>query len=390
LGAHLHSTSLKAIVAFSAATVLLPAFALSGVTPIVVKMQLEDLSHTGRVVGRLSGFATAGGLVGTFGTGFVLTARLPTRTILAGIGLALLVLGAVLCWWLQRGLRPGVSLALIGATIAAGGATVAVRGPCKVESGYFCIRVFSVPPDHSGRLLELDDVQNSYIDLRDPRYLGFAYANVIAAATEALVPPGRTIAALHIGGGAFALPRYIAATRPGSTNTVMEIDPAVVDTARRDFGVRTGPNLRVEVGDARVLTRDESPHSYDFVVGDAFSSRSVPWHLTTKQFLAQIRRLLTSNGAYLMNLIDGGQRFVRSESATMRRVFRNVVLFRIPYTHNYVLAASNARVDAAKVTAHAAEDGVLVVPTSGAALRRFIGDAGVLEDDFAPVDQLLR
>jgi hypothetical protein len=389
LGEHVRGASLPAIVALSGATVFLPAFVLSAVTPIVVKMQLQDLRATGRVVGRLSAFATAGALVGTYGTGFVLAARFSNRTIVACIGAVLIVAGAALWWRLTRRVRAAAAIGVIAATVGAGVTAAVVEGPCKVESGYFCIRIASGGPGDSLRLLFLDDLAHSSVDLRDPTYLGFDYAAVVAAAIDTQAPPRRPVTTLHVGGGAFTLPRYLTAVRPGSRNTVMELDQAVVDTARQDFGLRNREGLRIEVGDARLLVEDESPHTYDFAIGDAFSGRSVPWHLTTREFLEQLERLLRPRGTYLMNLIDGRLRFVRAEAATLKLVFRHVALLRSLTATNHILVASNSPVDAAEIAARVAERPIDVVPFTGARLDRLIGDARVLEDDFAPVDQLL-
>jgi spermidine synthase len=389
IGEHLHAASLEAIIALSATTVFLPAFVLSGVTPIVAKMQLHDLNATGRVVGRVSASATAGALAGTFGTGFVLAAHFHTRVILVSVGVILVATGAVLWWRLTR-VRAAAGVLVVGATIAAAATAAAVAGPCKVESGYFCIRVFSTPPDGQGRLLMLDDVRHSFVDLRDPRDLLFDYAKAVAAATQAVLPAPHPIDVLHIGGGAFTLPRYFAATRPRSPNTVMEIDPAVVDTARADFGLRTGPRLRAEVGDARLLLNRERPRSYDFVIGDAFAGRSPPWQLTTKQFLAQVRGVLRPRGEYLMNLIDDGMRFVRAEAKTMQEVFRFVVLLELPgEPHNYVLIGSQVPIDTAALLSQVTRMRALVVPVTVAKLQSLVGDATALDDDFAPVDQLV-
>ena len=71
----------------------LPAFVLSAVHPMVVKLQLRDLGRTGGVVGRLSGISTFGALVGTFVTGFLLVATTPTRTVIYAIGGVLVALG---------------------------------------------------------------------------------------------------------------------------------------------------------------------------------------------------------------------------------------------------------------------------------------------------------
>ena len=384
IGEHVHAASLKAIVALSATTVFLPAFVLSGVTPIVAKMQLHDLKRTGSVVGRLSAFATAGALVGTFGTGFVLTAHLHTRVILAAVGAVLVVAGAML-WW--RLTRVPVVVPLLSLVVAAG-ATAAIQevgGPCKIESGYFCIQVLSGSPDDPFRTLLLDNVEHSYVNIRNPTDLGVAYLIVMKDAVRTVAPPGKTLRTLSIGGGAFTLPAYLARTRPGSINKVMEIDPAVVDTARADFGLHTGPRLRAEVGDARVLVKQERAGSYDAVLGDAFSGRSPPWDLTTSQFLVQLRTLLRPRGMYLMNLIDGGNHFLAAEAATMKRVFPHVALFEMASEpHNHVLAGSNAPLD---IPAMKLGTGVRAV--TGAALQRLIGNATPLDDDFAPVDQLL-
>src|SRR5207248_3054757 len=126
------------------------------------------------------------------------------------------------------------------------------------------------------RVLMLDNVLHSSVNLDDPRTLDFAYTRTFAAAIDTVRAPGRPIRALHIGGGAFTMPVYLAATRPGSSSTVFEIDPAVVDVAKDQFGAHTGPALRVKEGDARISVANAEPRSYDVVIGDAFASHSVP------------------------------------------------------------------------------------------------------------------
>jgi hypothetical protein len=331
LGPEVQGGGVKAIVGLALCTVFLPALVLSAVTPVVVKLQLTDLRTTGTIVGRLSAFATAGALVGTFGTGFFLVSRVPTRIIVAGTGVLLMVVGVLAAGWLRRNLS-ATTIVWIGAVAAgAGGATLAVTGPCNSESAYFCIRVVDDPPGSSGRLLVLDDVWHSFVDLQDPRRLRFSYTTVSIAAIDAIAPGNGPIAALQIGGGGFTMPRYLAAARPASKVEVLELDQAVVDTARRDLGLRTGPNLGVDVGDARLLVRKKPPASYDFILGDAFASRSVPWQV-----------------------------------------------------------GSDGPIEARRVVRAARLKGIRLAPLSAANLRRFVGSARPLRDDFAPVDQLLR
>ena len=143
--------------------------------------------------------------------------------------------------------------------------------------------------------------------------------------------------------------RYVAATRPGSRQVVFEIDAGVLDLARRAFGLRSSPTLRLVVADARAGLEDLPAGGQDVVVRDAFSGASVPSHLTTSEFLAEVRRVLTPGGLYLANLADSPHlNLARREAATALASFVQVALIAEPgQLHgrrygNVVLAASDA------------------------------------------------
>ncbi|HWB72846.1 MAG TPA: fused MFS/spermidine synthase [Egibacteraceae bacterium] len=383
-----------AIVGLAAVGFFAPAAVLSAVSPTVVKLQLGDLRETGTVVGRLSALGTAGAIVGTFATGFVLIAALPTTPIVVALGALLSAAGLALWAWLRpRGQRfPGGVLSL---ALAAGVATVLVGSPCQYESAYFCARVIA-DDAAGGRVLYLDTLRHSYVDLFDPTHLEFSYAQIVGDVLETFRPPGEAISALHIGGGGFTLPRYLAATRPGSDSLVLELDPTIVQIARSQLGLRTGPALRVRVGDARLALADQPAGRYDLVVGDAFGGLAVPWHLTTREFVGQIRRTLRPDGIYVVNLIDYPPLgFARAQAATLQAVFDHVALVAPPARvagaegGNVVLAASDAPLPLRAIQARNAGRGDDDVVVSGARLDAFVGDAPILTDDYAPVDQLL-
>ena len=376
------------------AAFFLPAVVLSAVTPMVVKLQLHDLSDTGGVVGRISGISTAGALVGTFVTGYVLVATTPTRTIIDVIGGVLLASGLALSIWLSR--RDPTVMVMIVALAGGGFALGAVASdPCHVESAYYCMRVDHDPFRASGRILWLDDVRHSYVDLADPAHLEFDYSRSFADAIDTEFPSGRPLDALHIGGGGFTLPRYLAATRPGSQSTVLEIDPAVLDLGRDQLGLHTSNALRVRIGDARLRIRSEPDDSRDLVVGDAFGSLSVPWHLTTREFMRDVDRVLRPGGLYVQNVIDYPPfRFARAQLATLRERFEYVAAV-APQSvldgeegGNVALVAAHHPLDRVTVGALVAEHGDELL--DGTALDRFVGPAPVITDDFAPIDQWLR
>ena len=387
----------------------LPAVTLlSAVPPAVVAARLARLDETGTVVGRLSALGTLGALAGSVLTGFVLVAALPTSSILAVTATGVLVLAVVSALWSRRvSASPAPErgsaavVTVVAAALAAGAALVAIDGPCEVETPYSCARVVPDPERPTGRLLVLDDLHHSYVDLEDPTYLGFSYVRRFAGAVDGWWPEGRPLRAVHVGGGGFTLPRWLEATRPGSLSDVLEIDAEVVDLARRDLGLETGPSLRVVVGDARTSLADVPPASADLVVGDAFGSLSVPWHLATVEATELVRAALADDGLYVLNVIDRGELdLLRAEMATLAAVFGDVAVAAESGTleagpgedgGNYVLIVSpgglpDERLASVSAAVAGRDAGSLVVRTGpGTALSGGM----VLTDDHAPTDQLL-
>ncbi|RZS86798.1 methyltransferase family protein [Motilibacter rhizosphaerae] len=200
-----------------------------------------------------------------------------------------------------------------------------------------------------GWVLLLDGVPSSYVDLADPTHLGFEYMAWIAGVLDSLAPAGDPLDTVHVGGGAGSLARYLAATRPRSTQVVLELDPRIVELARDVLGLRQGPRLRVRARDGRAGLAKEPPGSADVVIRDAFDGLQVPSHLLTTGFLAEVRRVLRPGGTYVANLSGRpGLADARREAATALASFAHVALqsepavFRGRRNGNVVLVASDA------------------------------------------------
>jgi len=377
-----------------------PAAVLSAVSPTVVKIQLADLHETGSVVGRLSALGTAGAIFGTFATGFVLVAALPSRPILLVLGAALVLIGIVLTAGLRRprtpvALGPAALMALV-AIAAPVSISLVAPNPCDEETAYFCVRVEHDAERTTGRLLILDTLRHSYVDLADATHLEFPYAQTISDVIERSFPEGVPLDTLHIGGGGFTMPRYLAATRPDSTNVVLELDAGLVDIARRELGLRDAPGLDIRTGDARMTLRGTPAGAFDLVIGDAFGGPSVPWHLTTREFVEQIHDRLRPGGVYVMNLIDYPPLdFARAEAATLIAVFAHVSVLAPPERlvnaagGNFILVGSDAPIPIDAILARNAARGDDESALTDGAARAFAQGARVLTDDFAPVDQLI-
>jgi spermidine synthase len=403
-GEALRGGAVFAILLVAALAVFVPALLLSAITPLVVKLQLGDLRNTGRVVGRLSSIGTLGAVTATLTTGFILVAALPTTAIFLGVAGLLGVVGIALGVYLRRHDRtaqPGAvdvraTLAVVG--LLGAGLSAVAPTPCDVETAYHCAAVEPDPARESGRVLLLNSARHSYVDIHDPRYLEFAYIKWIAAVSDVMAPAGQPLDALHLGGGGFTMPRYLETTRPGTDSEVYEIDGALVRLDQRELGLALSPTLRASVGDARMLIGRRASASADLVVGDAFGHLVVPWHLATREMAAEVRRVTRPAGIYVQNVIDYPPlRFIRAEVATVAAEFPHVALVAPEPSlagetgSNFLIVASRSPLPLQRIRASLASDdgGRPVALLSGAALDDFVGDARILTDEFAPVDQLL-
>ena len=391
LGPAMRAAGPMEIVFLTTAAFFVPSATLSAVTPVVVKLRLRSLEETGSVVGSFSAIGTAGALAGTFLTGFVLLAAFPSTPMVLGMGIVLALLGGVMSFRTlgARTVLPAMALTLVGA-----GGTFFADGPCQYQTAYFCARIEVDEADPSGRELWLDNLLHAYIDLDNPERLELRYAREMADVI-ATMPEG-PLDAGFIGGGGFTLPRYINTIRPGSHSVVFEIDAALVDLVQDELGLEPSADLEVIVDDARLSLRDLPDDSLDLMVGDAFGSLSVPWHLTTHEFIDEIDRVLRPGGVYVINVIDYPPlEFVEAETATLLEVFAHVGVI-APYRYldggsggNFVLVASQSPVAWDGVQAGLNERSLNEIAWFGDQARDFADGAPVLRDDYAPVDQLI-
>jgi spermidine synthase len=365
------------------------AAALSAISPAVAHLQLHDLRASGTIVGRLSGWGTAGALVGTFGTGFVLVPLLPVGLTVLLIG-AVLTVGGVVLGTTMRLLPPAAAAGAALAALVLSGLSASSDSPCDTETRYHCVSLEADPAREASYNLVLDDGHHSYVDLRDPTYLEYAYTRWIADAIDTTNPSKEPLDALFVGGAGFTLPRWLLATRPGSHAQVLEVDGELVDFAKQRLGLRTSPALQVDVGDARIGILDVASDSVDVVVGDAFSATSVPWHLTTAEWIEEVRRVLKPDGLYAMNVIDHPPLDLASaETATLLDAFSNVRLISYPGPTGELLGGNLVFLASDRSLLRTGSDAKGGITYDETAAAQLADGAEVLRDDFAPADQLL-
>ena len=225
----------------------------------------------------------------------------------------------------------------------------------------------------------------SYLDLADPTHLEFDYVRLMGDVVDCLLPPG-PVQAVHLGGGGCTLPRYVAATRPGSRQLVIEADEALADLVRASFGTA---GFRLRIGDARTEVARLRPAESDLVVADLFEGALMPVHVTTLEWVHEVQRLLRPGGVYVVNVADGRPLpFARAQVATLLSAFEHVVLLADPAVlrgrrfANLVLAAAGEPLPVDLLTRRAAGAGgrTRARVVTGQDLRDFTGGAAPITD----------
>lgn len=192
---------------------------------------------------------------------------------------------------------------------------------------------------------------------------------------------------MHLGGGAFTLARYVAATRPRSTQQIVELDAALVQLVRRELPLDPQARIRVRSTDARAGLGKIPDDWADLVIADVFSGARTPAHLTSAEFLNDVRRVLKPAGQYVANLADGPPlAHLRGQIATAATVFPELALAADPAVlrgrrfGNAVLLASELPLKVAELTRRVATDPHPGRVEHGKELADFTGGAAAVGD----------
>jgi spermidine synthase len=392
---------------------LVPSCLLGMISPVVVKLTLNNLEKTGNVVGKIYAFSTLGSILGTFATGFFLISWMGTRQILFTMGIILILSALVFGgFFVRKKVLALFFIVLIPLIWAFYG--YAFKPPLDEEtyffkeSNYYTIKLKRDTTRSGGEPLEaliLDHLVHSYTDLNDPLYLEYEYIRIYEEMVRWQADKRRLFKALFIGGGGYTLPRFIEAKYPQAGIDVVEIDPDITRVVKSYLGVSEDTRIRSFNEDGRwFVMNSKEQGSYDFIFGDAFNDLSIPYHLTTKEFAMQLKRLLKPDGLLLANVIDSFKKgaFMPSYIRTLEEVFGkgNVHLITLSSDYDHigistcVVVASPQRLDiddfvktvkgkdGKEMTSH-------VMPQDR--LQQYLMErySVILTDDYVPVDNLI-
>lgn len=344
----------------------LPSILMGATSPFAIKLAATDLATVGNTAGILYAISTAGSIVGTLLTAFVLIPAMGVRAILYTLGAALLVFSGLLAMKAVRTrvLRPVVTTALgllllTGPALGQGDLQWLVF---EKDTVYHNIRVYE---DVNWRLLRFDRSLQGGMLLKNHlvsphRYPDFAHLAWL------FTPDIKRV--LMVGLGAGTISKRILSDYPQTSVESVELDPVVVDVAKRFFQVTEEPRHRIIVQDGRQYIR-RTQGGYDLIVMDAYNAEGLPFHLATREFLQLAKSKLAPGGiiaAHIVGFLEG------SNSKLFRALYKT---YASEFSGLYPFAVSvSARRDEQEVRS------IILIATSkaGIAKRDMIGILGRL------------
>ncbi|MDQ6691594.1 MAG: fused MFS/spermidine synthase [Candidatus Dormibacteraeota bacterium] len=376
-----------------------PVVLLGCVSPFAIRLLLQDVATGGNTAGAVYALSTGGSILGTFLPVFWFIPSFGTRPTLIGFSLALLAVSVAGLWPRRR------IYAVLGLLVLAGGIYVQSVGikPAATgrllyekESAYHYIQVIQ---DGSQTNLVLNEGQAIH-SIYDPDrattggpwdYFLLAGLFQPAQRTE---PRPKDVAIIGLAGGTAAR-QYHLAYGDSVRQTGVEIDPDILAAAYRYFHLaETGVHPVVQDGRYWLATDN---HRYDVIVMDAYRQPYIPFHLTTREFFAQVRDHLRPGGVAVVNAgrTQSDYRLVDAVASTMASVYPSIYLVDVPRFSNTIVYGTTVPVSTEDVRHNLAlpkEPLVREVADSAlqeGKLRPSPYHGQVFTDDLAPVERLI-
>jgi spermidine synthase len=190
-----------------------------------------------------------------------------------------------------------------------------------------------IRPGDGGHVVVVDGHLQSHVDLDDPRRLVFDYVRRLGDLVDVLAPEGTPLRVVHVGGAGMTLARYVAATRPRSSQVVLEPDEQLTELVRRELPLPPRSGIRVRPVDGRAGLPALPDARADLLVLDAYDGGRVPPELLTAPALAEVARVLAPTGSALLNVADQAPfPLVRTAVAGLRPVLPHVAAGMEPAT----------------------------------------------------------
>jgi spermidine synthase len=389
----------------------LPGCILGTISPVVVRLTLKNLDNAGSVIGKIYAVSTLGAIIGTFATGFLLISWMGTRSIILTMGI-ILILAALLSGALFKTRKAIAVFVIIAAPCIWGVYAFAFKIPLREntyfykESDYYTIKLMTTTSSDQKTSLQamvLDNLIHSYVCLEDPLHIEYEYERIYSDVLKWKFKKDENFKSLTIGGGGYTFPRYMEVVYPKAQIDVVEIDPEVTNIVYKHLGLSANTRIKSYNTDGRWFVMN-CKEKYDLIFTDAYNDLSIPYHLTTKEFAAQLKSILNPDGIIMSNIIDNFQvgAFLPSYIRTLREVFGPKKVYLLSVSPNFentristfIVIAGNGNLDIKDFDAHVKSNlrgnsTSVVVPDH--LMDEFMTKRSAITilDDYAPVDNLI-
>ncbi|TAN32487.1 methyltransferase domain-containing protein [bacterium] len=375
-----------------------PVILLGCVSPFAIRLLLKDVATGGNTAGRVYALSTAGSILGTFLPVFWFIPSYGTRPTLEGFGLVLVAVSVVGLWPRRRLYALFVLVVVLAWILLPSGIKPPQVGTLvyEKESAYHYIQVVRDGTKTELILNEGEAIHSIYdsqnLLTRGPwDYMVIADSFRPAQATE---PEPREVAILGLAGGTAAR-EYTAAFGSQVEITGVEIDPEILDVARRYFHLDE-PNIHAVAADARYWLGTQAG-AYDVIVLDAYRQPYIPFHLTTREFFSEVKSHLKPGGVAVVNAgrTPTDYRLVDAIASTMAAVYPSVFLVDVPEFSNTLVYGSTQPATVADVEHNL---GLIDEPLARSIATSAVGEGRlrvspyhgqVFTDDLAPVERLI-
>lgn len=388
------------------ATLLLffvPTLFLAAVSPMAIRLTATETTQSGSVAGSISALSTIGSIFGTIASAFFLLDWLKSidRTVLVLATTMFVTAGLVMFGERTRLIRPLVAASFFVIILLYAGSETIGRSTTisrdrnvlfEADSPYHHVVVRS----HAGgtfRILKFDamSVQTSMI-VSDPTGLGNQYISYFHLA-KAIHPQARSLLMIGLGGGSAA--KQFLRLYPEVTIDAVEIDPMVVDVAKKFFSVSENERFRIHVSDGRQFVK-RATRKWDVVFIDSYTANrygsTIPAHLVTREFFEEAKSKLAPDGVLHFHLYTGNESpFARALERTLHDVFPVVTTFTGGGFTEYFATGTPLSKEEIVQRAKPLPWGSLAEAAETMDGSRHWRDGDpVLTDDYSPVDTLLR
>jgi len=292
----------------------------------VIKLGTESLHKVGNISGTLYSISTIGSIFGTFLTIFVLIPTIDVRTVLFGLGIALMIISLLGLKKWPKVLTVAIIIILFTPSSGIVTGLMPHIGTVILETETQYSHLDVVDSDNK-RTLFLNGMRHSQMDKDNPNDLVIKYTKYFHLGS--LFNP-QLEKILFVGGGGFSGPKNFLENYPDSLIDVVEIDSKVIDVAKTYFSLKDNSRLQIFNEDARTFLVN-SDEKYDLIILDAYATDYVPFHLLTQEYFQIVKEHLEPEGVVISNLlgtIEGDTSDLpRSVYKTMKSSFPTVYVF---------------------------------------------------------------